>query len=425
MHFASYANLSAIFWDNSPFLYNLLLKFWLTAFGDTEVSARFLSVLFSTGSTVILIFVGRLTFGFQGAVTLGVLHALCPLSIIYAQETRPYALFEFACALNLYFLIRSMKKNKYDLPFYSSIVFMCLSHYIGLIPAAFQILWIIKKKTQIRKHGFEYFMIGLGIFIIVSTTVIGLFHFEFLKWQELKFMLEPESRWPRELLSFFVFRSSGAIVGICGLVILAILLRDFDLHSLLLYVFAYALWTIITFEAVSFILKRAVFIPRYYIFLIPPWLLFITHLKIKTAQKKSFKLLSHLFLIITVLGASVTVSLLYHPRHSPWREVALKVRDFPKSMVVTTRSSAIQTPYFEWINVPVEHFDDPIEIIKTLETKFETLKTIWIVEPIVPGTDYFSLFKKQVNTGAYNLEDFTVSVDNSEPIVILKIEKKL
>lgn len=95
-----------------PPLHNILLHFWILAFGDSEISVRTLSILFSLS---FLLIVYKLARGLMPpAIAIGVVAilSLSPLFIYYGQQARPYSLIAFLSAINFFTFIRYLEEPK-------------------------------------------------------------------------------------------------------------------------------------------------------------------------------------------------------------------------------------------------------------------------------------------------------------------------
>ena len=91
--------------DPHPPLYFLLLKAWISVFGDETEALRALSALLGMATTLVLVLAGRLISPLVGVVA-GLMFALTPFQIEFAREARPYALLCFGAALLLYGAMR-------------------------------------------------------------------------------------------------------------------------------------------------------------------------------------------------------------------------------------------------------------------------------------------------------------------------------
>ncbi|MEY4722713.1 MAG: hypothetical protein RLZZ324_226 [Candidatus Parcubacteria bacterium] len=108
-HFTSYGEMTRYLSqvEFHPPLYYVLLKPWIGAFGDAEVSTRSVSVLASLGTVVMTWLIGRRLFpGRKIGLVAATLVTILPLQLEYAQEARPYALFCLTTLVAAYGLVR-------------------------------------------------------------------------------------------------------------------------------------------------------------------------------------------------------------------------------------------------------------------------------------------------------------------------------
>lgn len=75
-----------------PPLHAVLLNRWMKVFGETDAAIRSLSVLSSVLAVAVLYWVVFVLFGRRTAFFSGMIHALSPFDIYYAQEARMYSL---------------------------------------------------------------------------------------------------------------------------------------------------------------------------------------------------------------------------------------------------------------------------------------------------------------------------------------------
>lgn len=82
--------------DRSPVLYYALLHGWLLSAGQSEFAMRLISALADTAATTCVMALARRLHG--NVLLAGLIYALCPAAIWYAQEARMYALVAALCA---------------------------------------------------------------------------------------------------------------------------------------------------------------------------------------------------------------------------------------------------------------------------------------------------------------------------------------
>ena len=97
--------------DNHPPTYYLLLHFWIQLFGDSELSLRIPSAIFSVLSVYFTFKAGELLFDRRVASIAAFLLALSGFSIYYAQEARMYSLLALSSVLSVYFLLKFLQQQ--------------------------------------------------------------------------------------------------------------------------------------------------------------------------------------------------------------------------------------------------------------------------------------------------------------------------
>lgn len=87
--------------ETNPPAYYVLLHGWMAAFGTTEFAVRAPSALASTATVGVVYVTGRMMAGRWAGLLAGLLLAVNPVSVAYAQEARAYALSALLDALGL------------------------------------------------------------------------------------------------------------------------------------------------------------------------------------------------------------------------------------------------------------------------------------------------------------------------------------
>jgi predicted ribosomally synthesized peptide with SipW-like signal peptide len=100
--------------DVHPPGYFFLLHEWMAVAGRSEFALRYLSVIFSVLTVALLTSFGRELGGRRVGWVAGVLAALSPLHVAYAQEVRMYAVVTFFALASVYFQWKIMEDWKAD-----------------------------------------------------------------------------------------------------------------------------------------------------------------------------------------------------------------------------------------------------------------------------------------------------------------------
>ncbi len=118
-----------------PPLHYVLLWGWFGLFGFGTFQARLLSAVFVAGAGVMMYFLGRYLFSASVGVLAGVLLAVSQLTIMHAQEVRPYALLLFLVATTTYLCVRALRERNGRLwtGFVAVASLMIYAHYYAIM----------------------------------------------------------------------------------------------------------------------------------------------------------------------------------------------------------------------------------------------------------------------------------------------------
>ena len=149
----------ALFQENTPPFYYVLLRLWVALFGQTEAALRSMSAVFGTLFVAAMIWAGREWFDARVGLWSGVVAAAAPIHVYYSQEARPYVLLTLVLLLSYITLWRALRLGTRT----SWILFSVCSalavytHYfavLGLIPTVFLVLVWPKQQAQEQWIGY-------------------------------------------------------------------------------------------------------------------------------------------------------------------------------------------------------------------------------------------------------------------------------
>ena len=145
-----------------PPLYPLVLNRWMAVFGDSDLTIRLLSMVFSLSSLVVLFVLVKNLFGFQTAIFVSIVQAVSPFDILYAQEARMYSLTVLASAVSCGAFIWLIKQRSSTgrslcglLVYVGSTWALINSHYTALFILVFQGLfgtWYCLRQRLLRLY---------------------------------------------------------------------------------------------------------------------------------------------------------------------------------------------------------------------------------------------------------------------------------
>lgn len=144
-----------------------ILWIWGKLFGYSEAAVRMPSVIFGVLSIYIIYLIGKKLVSRNLGLLTALLLAINPLHIYYSQEARMYALATLAVAINIFLLVKMVRREKVNiiLLIFSNL-FVLLSDYIAyfIFPAQLVFLLFLKQKEILRK----WIMALAGAFLLSS-----------------------------------------------------------------------------------------------------------------------------------------------------------------------------------------------------------------------------------------------------------------
>lgn len=140
--------------DIHPPLYYLILRAWIYMFGNSVLSARLLSAIFSILTMPILYLIGKEIADDKFGLIVIFIYSISPFSIFFANEVRAYSLIHFLFTGMLFFALRSIKKpDNFKNYMLLGIIgaLLIYTHYMGFIYFGTLILGIIilKRKEKV------------------------------------------------------------------------------------------------------------------------------------------------------------------------------------------------------------------------------------------------------------------------------------
>ncbi len=166
--------------DNHPPTYYLLLHFWIRIFGDSEISLRMPSAIFSFLSVYFTFKAGELLFDRQVALVAALLLALSGFSIFYAQEARMYSLLAFASVLSVYFLLKFLhqqtRRSLFNLIWSSTL--LVYTHLYGLFIIIAENIYMLAllygAGNRISGLSLKKWLTVQGVIVLLSLPWLGL-----------------------------------------------------------------------------------------------------------------------------------------------------------------------------------------------------------------------------------------------------------
>ena len=416
-----------LFFDNHPPMYLIFLKISCAIFGYNEFSARLPSVFFSAATT------GAIGFMLlrQGIDKMWVFagmfcHAMFPLSLEYAQQARPYAIFEFFSVIQFTLYLDFIKKPAESLLRKRLIIasfLTTLSSYLAALLFVFEWAFSFKKNKNIfAVVAINIFLIGL---IVVSKEFVD---WKYLDWQVTKYNLETLAFLPIDVVKVYSYYSALSGLGVLGILFIYLSTLDQEKIKSFFGPMLMAFSILFLFIGFSLVSRRAIFSPRYFIFLMPVYFNFLTHScqQIVYFIKESLvkKILFYSCCLLLVLGMGLTLRDFYPQRQAKWREAADTISTYSNSVVLTTSYLALKTPYFDNKGISVLGVEDPAKILSQLEQLLQTYDNVWILDTYWNYIAYMPSQLSAIKTAALKINDFTEFEKGRETVAVVRISKK-
>lgn len=132
----------------------IILWFWGKLFGYSEIAVRMPSVIFGVLTIWIVYLIGKKLISKELGIMAALLLSINPLHIYYSQEARMYSLATLAVSINIFLLIKVIKKEKLNLfLLVLSNIGVLASDYIVyfIFPAQLVFLLLIRKRELLKK----------------------------------------------------------------------------------------------------------------------------------------------------------------------------------------------------------------------------------------------------------------------------------
>ncbi len=373
--------------DPIPPFYYITLHFWSSIFGISESAIRFLSVLLSIGTLVILLLITNKLFNRKITLITGLLFAAEMLQVQYAQEARSFALFMFLAWLSTLLFVYFIKEKKH-LVFYviiSALALYTLQLMVAVLLLHNAIFFIQNKKELIKK-----WIVGQIAVIILFIPWIGIFVKQFLLINELF----QAGLIQRLKLPYFI-----GMLGIFWIILAFAMSFAVFLHfynkkrkMLLKLVNNEALFILGVLAA---ILTYIIFLPkllssfipaRYSLFLLPAFYIYFAYGLDKIVKSK--KMAAILLILVLALNSFALYSYYAKTTKPEWRETVEYINSNAQegdAVVFDTGFSEIIYNYYggkiEWYGLETRpfSFEKNREYIESIKPELKQGTGVWLV----------------------------------------------
>ncbi len=291
--------------ENSPFLFNFILRNYFEIFGYNTLIARYLPLILNSLSIFFLIYFYKKKLRGKSPLIFFTLLAFNIYLIKYSQELRLYSWYLFIFVINIYYFYKiinseNMKSNLDFLSFFLTSILLIITHPFALIIIFSYSTFLIYKSFSKKIFDIKLFKLLIIIkcfsvifiiFFILNTTHQPIW-IENIDWKFFTNFF---------FSKFFGSRLIGGIYLLISIYLISKYIKNilfesnFEMFLLISIFFSYSIPIIY-----SYIFNPAV-VDRYLIYLVLILILLIIMLIDKIKSKK-LKLLLCSFLIISTIG---------------------------------------------------------------------------------------------------------------------------
>ncbi|POG55517.1 glycosyltransferase [Haloferax marisrubri] len=170
---APIAELLFVTHDTHPPLHYLLLHYWMDFFGQSQLSVRSLSVVFSVATVVAVYLLGVELYNDRTGLAAALVTALSVYHVHYAQNARMYTLVAFLTAVSWYgFVVMKSSPHRGSLIYGPATALLIYTHLWAVFVILAQNIYVLfsndRTGLDLRRWGRAQFLIGLCTIPVVA-----------------------------------------------------------------------------------------------------------------------------------------------------------------------------------------------------------------------------------------------------------------
>ena len=313
-----------------------------------------------------------------------------------------YTLFELGLAIQYFcFLDWFSNRDRRNLKWLigSTVFFLC-THYLAVVVLVAETLFAWKGHLIRRKWWI------LGTLIAWSCLVVFvLVDWKYLRWQKQSWLEVSALQEFLHLVSDLFW--GRAAFGLVALVLSVYSVRK-NKDNLELCILLLPWFSISILLSIGLVMGRNIFFVRYFEFLIVPFIVSIV-----LALRSLSKWLVGVGIAIVVICCAIYLPEVYAIKKAPWKDVAAYIGENP-GPVYTTRTLALETPYFSSRKIPVLRYVN----VASLPLKKEP---VYIVETYFQGITSFPVIQEQLHQSGVQSEMLQFERNGSDIVLVLRI----
>jgi mannosyltransferase len=268
---------------NNPPLFELILHYWVSAFGIGPTSVRFLPMAFSSLAAMAIFLFGRRYFSSGVAIMATLLFTFSEYQLAYAHESRVYSLFTLLTIWSMHLFLKLAEPKRSVSPVLALVVVNTLlvyAHYFGWWVVAIQVIAVSVFSDLRRNALIAYGLSLLSLLVLYVPNLLVL-------WQRF-ITSASEGTWvlpPNGLDSIYTmlwnFSNQPVVTVVCIIILLSGLLYQFYSMAAPLTVQAkvvllWFLFPFLTMFTLSYLVPM--WVDRYLVFVSPAYYLSLAFL---------------------------------------------------------------------------------------------------------------------------------------------------
>jgi mannosyltransferase len=162
--------------ENNPPLFFIILHFWIKVFGISAFSVRFMAMVFSTLTVLVIYLIGKRFFSFRIGLLASLIFTFSNYHLLFAHEARVYSLFALLTSVSMFlFLQLSIRQSLRTIIFLAVTNLMLLySHFFGFYIIFIQLTscFLIK---ELRNRVLKQYFIIIVMVIVLYIPYLSMF----------------------------------------------------------------------------------------------------------------------------------------------------------------------------------------------------------------------------------------------------------
>lgn len=342
-------------YNGNPPLYYYSLKAWMSCFGNSVFSTRFLSFLANLGNILAVMFMAKKYLNLLTAIGAGLLLSILNLQLFFAQEVRVYSLLGLLSVLSVWVFIRFLSHPSKKEIFLLAIANAALlyAHYASLVLPLVQgiiiLFYIRTPKIALR------FAISQVIALILAVPSLLLINFDTIS-SSWSWLTTPDLN--QTLILFTEFTNSSISLVASGIFLLAGLVYSFFPNidkSKKRFFLIFAALGLLSILVNFLISQKVVLFSSRYLFFTQQFTIIALFLGISILPfRKLYKII-----LSGLLIASFIPGIQSKTTSEDWKSVVSYTNEFkPKGYTVLVSPSYMSMPYAYYYNREIfSHYD--------------------------------------------------------------------